>query len=239
MKLRFYLRGLGMGIIFTALICGLGKSRVQSPMSDSEIIARAKELGMVEGTVLSQQGEINTEYTASLNEAGELVLETSEASPETETLETPENESIESDESIGTETDETVLPETEADSSAEESPATDETDSSVSSDSHNRETEESEETMQEETKQEETTQEETEQDTVTESGETIQITVKSGSGSYTVAQSCENAGLVTDARDFDNYLCANGYANRISVGTFDIPMDSSYETIAKIITRTK
>ena len=52
MKLRYYLRGLGIGILITVVILtisGLGKD----VMTDEEIKERAKELGMVESTVLS------------------------------------------------------------------------------------------------------------------------------------------------------------------------------------------
>ena len=49
MKLKFYLRGLGIGIAVTALVMGLalGKNTKES-MTDEEIKERAAELGMVE-----------------------------------------------------------------------------------------------------------------------------------------------------------------------------------------------
>lgn len=243
MKLRFYLRGLGIGIIFSAVICSFGKTSAQEPMTDSEIIARAKELGMVEGTVLSQQPEIDAAYSASLNENGELVLESNTAIEETNMTSDPE-------ETIETETEETTvletvesdsLPETEIEEtteSIEESPeetvAEPETVENVTG-----ETEESAVPDIEETKQEIAESEPTIENDNNPSGEIVTITVKKGSGSYTVAQSCESAGLVQSARDFDDFLCKNGYANRISVGSFEITTGSDYETIAKILTHSK
>ena len=47
------------------------------------------------------------------------------------------------------------------------------------------------------------------------------------------------AGLVEDASDFDRYLVDNGYSRRISTGTYEIPLDSTQEEIAKIITRSR
>jgi len=47
MKLRMYLRGLGLGIVVTVLIMTLSGYN-NKPLTDAEIIARAKELGMVE-----------------------------------------------------------------------------------------------------------------------------------------------------------------------------------------------
>ena len=52
MELRYYLRGLGLGIVVTALIMGFSLSGKQ-PMTDDEIIARAKQLGIIEDTVLT------------------------------------------------------------------------------------------------------------------------------------------------------------------------------------------
>ncbi len=48
MKLKFYLRGLGIGVVVTALLMGYtgGKQKMMA-MTDEQIIARAEELGMV------------------------------------------------------------------------------------------------------------------------------------------------------------------------------------------------
>ena len=53
MELKYYLRGLGLGIVVTAIIMGIVSSG-SSAMTDEEIIARAKQLGMIEGRVLSE-----------------------------------------------------------------------------------------------------------------------------------------------------------------------------------------
>ena len=49
MKFKYFLRGLGLGIIFASIVC-LTAYQGNSPkdMSDAEIKRRAKELGMVE-----------------------------------------------------------------------------------------------------------------------------------------------------------------------------------------------
>lgn len=52
MKLKYYLRGLGIGILITTVIlslAGIGRKN----MTDEEVVKRAKELGMVESTLLS------------------------------------------------------------------------------------------------------------------------------------------------------------------------------------------
>ena len=47
MKLKYYLRGLGIGIIVTTLILMVSFSGRDTDMSDDEVIARARQLGMV------------------------------------------------------------------------------------------------------------------------------------------------------------------------------------------------
>lgn len=47
MKLKYYLRGLGIGIIVTTIILMIGFANQDNSMSDEEIIARAAQLGMV------------------------------------------------------------------------------------------------------------------------------------------------------------------------------------------------
>lgn len=51
MKLRYQMRGLGIGIIVTALLMGVVKGE-KIPLSDAEIKVRALELGMVESDSL-------------------------------------------------------------------------------------------------------------------------------------------------------------------------------------------
>ncbi len=62
MERKYYFRGLGIGIAVTAVLMGIMTSHDKS-MTDQEIIARAKELGMVENTVLSDMDEEETEQT--------------------------------------------------------------------------------------------------------------------------------------------------------------------------------
>ncbi len=49
MKLKYYLRGMGIGIILTAIVMGFALGGRKAALSDAEIIQRAKLLGMVEG----------------------------------------------------------------------------------------------------------------------------------------------------------------------------------------------
>jgi hypothetical protein len=48
MRLKYYLRGLGIGILFSVVVIGLTGANDKPSMTDSEIIHAAKALGMVE-----------------------------------------------------------------------------------------------------------------------------------------------------------------------------------------------
>lgn len=47
MKFKYYLRGLGIGILISTIILSISFAMKKNDLSDDEIIARAKELGMV------------------------------------------------------------------------------------------------------------------------------------------------------------------------------------------------
>ena len=89
MKLKYYLRGLGIGILITTVIlslAGIGRKN----MTDEEVVKRAKELGMVESTLLSDlPDQTKAEEVRPTEPETSLQPETSEqeASPEPETSE--------------------------------------------------------------------------------------------------------------------------------------------------------
>lgn len=67
MKLKYYMRGLGIGIAVTAVILSVSAKGKTQTMTDAQIIAKAKELGMTEQTVLS---ELEPEEEAENGNAG-------------------------------------------------------------------------------------------------------------------------------------------------------------------------
>ena len=74
MRLKYYLRGLGIGIVVTAVIMGVSAEKQKPVMTDEQIISRAKELGMVE-----QEGilaEIAGESVAAVDQTEEEKAET-------------------------------------------------------------------------------------------------------------------------------------------------------------------
>ncbi len=116
MKLKYYLRGLGIGIIITTIILSIVSGKDSKSMSDEEVIARASELGMVmeeknDGLFGADTESTETEepQTSQTEEARTEVKET-----ETQETESKETESREPETEVKeTETGEKQTEETE------------------------------------------------------------------------------------------------------------------------------
>lgn len=214
MNLKYYLRGLGIGIIVTALIMGFGTSGRKETLSSEEIKERAKALGMTEErTVLS-----DTITGQQMNSEGEGDLEEPEAAatstPTSQPVATPTPSATE--EPIATPSpDKTVEPTKEPTPSATIEPAAVPT---------------AEPTAVPKGKP-------VEAEGAVQSSEKISIQVNSGDGSLTVCKKLEEAGLVASASEFDSYLYQNGYDKRLGTGTFEIPANADQEQIARILAR--
>lgn len=182
MKLKYYLRTLGMAMIVTTLLLGVSTPEGREPMSDQEIRERAIELGMIDADSLSLS-ELRREP-----EEGDPVVQNPGEEGESE----------------------------EAGSDAQDPEETDpEEDSAVQNPEEIAESGEGE----------------------AEPAESVIITIKSGDTSVSVSRKLAEAGLVSDAKEYDSYLCKGGYDKALSVGTYEIPIGSSEEEIAKIITK--
>lgn len=234
MERKSFFRGLGVGIIVTAIIMGIMASRNKA-MTDQEIIARAKELGMVENTVLS---EMNEEKPAQEQERADLLedvtktisgkdaeAEPMEEAPVREIDPDGEEEKAEKDEDAGPEDTQTE------DGNQEETGAADD---SVTED-ENAEAAETEEDQEEDDPVEEEEDSGNVRGTAASSA-VRSITINSGDGSHTVARKLAEAGIVMSADTFDEFLCQNGYDKKLRTGTFSIPVDASDEQIARIVT---
>ena len=57
MNLKSYLRGIGIGILVTAAVFLVSGSSNEKEMTDAQIKARAKELGMIEQVTLADVGD--------------------------------------------------------------------------------------------------------------------------------------------------------------------------------------
>lgn len=218
MRLKDYLRGLGMGMIVVVLILAIaGGDRT---MTDEEIIARARQLGMVDGNqtltnIKDKEPYEDSVTVESVEEATDTAEDTKESSEPEETGEVTESSDTE---------------ETEETTKSSEAEETEETTKS----SEAEEMEETTESLEAEKSEENETSV-----AGSASEEKITITVQRGDSSVSVSKDLAEAGAVESAKDFDRYLCENGYDKKISIGTFQITLGATYEEIAKIITKSK
>ncbi len=228
MERKYYLRGLGIGIVMTAIIMGIALSG-NHKMTDEEIIARAKELGMVEDTYLSDLDDSKQQEEQNIEET-EPEGAKEQPEPEPENPQVPQKPSENPESAKPAEKTESPL---EAAQPVEEEPAKVESDTLEA-----QEPEEAQERAKTQTEPGMAdTNEMTKQDDKPSASVKIErVTVASGDGSYQVALKLKEAGVVMSAETFDDFLCEKGYDKKLRTGTFRIPTDASDEQIARILT---
>lgn len=183
MNMKDFLRGLGAGIIFSALIMLVAYMTSGSyRISDDEIIKRAEKLGMVMQDKPIVATNDDTEGIAQPTTEG-----TTEAKTEATTEATTEGTTEATTEATTQTTTEATTEKNSADG------ATDYI--------------------------------------------TAEITVSKGMSSEQISKLVQDAGIIEDYMDFDKYLNENGYSNKLSVNTFNLNSNMSYEEIAKELTK--
>ena len=237
MKLKYYLRGLGIGILVTTVIlslAGIGRKN----MTDEEVIKRAKELGMVESTLLSD--------LADQAKADEVKPTEPETSPQPEETLPPETTPATTP---GEENDtEQKTPAGQENGAEQETASAQENDTVQETTPGQKNDTEQETTLGQDNNTEpekaiepaatpETPVSPEDGSSDTPAGETFTLVIGRGESSTTVSKNLQKAGIVEDAAAFDKFLCNNGYDKKIITGTYEIPYGASEEEIAKIITR--
>lgn len=244
MNLKSYLRGLGIGVVVTALIMGITTGRKKEVLSNEEIKERARALGMIEESqVLADmlgdedgEGDVNGQDLAS----DAMSPSIAEPSPEGEAdlasardalSDTSENSESETDEPADNGAD---MPENSAGQEDEEENPEDESGEDSAEDSESSGEAESRTDSQEETGSREDAPD---NGAGVIDGGSVTIEILSGEGSFIVCQKLEDAGAVPLASEFDRYLYENGYDKRINTGTYEIPAGAGFEEIARIIAK--
>ncbi|MBR1597437.1 MAG: hypothetical protein IJ661_00830 [Lachnospiraceae bacterium] len=209
MKFKYYLRGIGIGIIFASIIFLVAYNDSKpSGLSDNEIIERAKELGMVEANdpinkLIDNKSTENTsaEKSDNITESTMTSENTTEKKNDTEASTENSTENTSEVNSANIKTDAGTNTENETIEKTTEAASTEDNNSSKFADDN----------------------------------KTYELSITRGMSSYPVSQELEKLGLIDDAAKFDDYLIENGYANRISVGTHKLTKGMDYHTIAELI----
>ena len=210
MKLKYYLKGLGTGILFATMILSIAFTvydNAADKKSEDDIIAAAIAAGMVWPDKEKVTEESTPEPATSVESMSEQPTQEPSAPDEPttsveSTSEQPTQEPSAPDEPT---TQEQTTP-------AETMPEQSVSDSTVTTEDNGRWT--------------------------LDNG-IVTLTIVSGMNSGDVAKLLYEAGLVSGYRDFDNYLMSKGYGGKINVGDFKITVGASYDEIIKIICRLK
>lgn len=224
MKLKYFLHGFGMGILFATIVLSISfylKTSERTVMTDMEIIEQAKKLGMIEKEDISEQNS-ETENTQKIPESSAATLPTEEVSEENSSEETSEEETLDSMKQVESisETMTTIKEETEGETITAETSIT--TESAAETSSMTAET-----TIEVPTVVLDTTPE-------TTGAQIVTITVKSGMSSEAIARLLQENGVITNSSEFNHYMVSNNYANRMRTGIYEIPLGVDYETLAEI-----
>lgn len=219
MKRRMYLKGLvrgvGIGMVLTALIMGMTE-KAKQPLTDAEVRAKALALGMVDPNSLSLS---NVGASSGASQSGGTGDDTKQPD---------DGEGM----GTGQTPDETQQPEDEGDIMGTGNSLPETTEPAATQDESQR-TEEPQTASPIQTPAPSQTPEVTPTPVVEK--DTITIVIVRGDSSYTVSRRLEEAGLIESAREYDSYLVDNGYSKTIHTGTYKIPLDATWEEIADII----
>lgn len=224
--MKYYLRGLGVGIVVTSLILGIGLGSRKETLSNEEIKERARTLGMVEESITVAEAAAQKEEEAQEKVTADPVPEEN-AEGDAETIVSAEPE-VSSEPAVSV----SAAPETSEEpkvSAASEPEASEEPNASAAS--------EPEAGAAPEAGVKPVADEAEEDSGTAPAKEIVDITINPGEGSYVISQKLEQSGLVDDATEYDAYLCDNGYHTKLRAGVHKIPMGSTREEIAKLLCR--
>lgn len=220
MRLKYYLRGLGIGIVVTALVMGIILPKnTTSVMTDDEIRSRAKELGMVmEDDVLKPVQEADVKDNGKSNE----VTKEEKAKKVDNTKKSDDTKKADDAKKIQDKAKEDV------EAAKKE----------IKQSDTKKEDTKKEDTKKEDSKKDDTKKEDSKK-TDSKKIEKISVNITAGSSSEDVAALLQKAGVIDDAKAFDAFLVKGGYDKKLSSGSVEVKTGMSYEEAAKALINNK
>ena len=257
MKLRYYMRGLGIGIFVTAILMAVTIHGKTERLTDEQIIERAEALGMEMKYSSDVLADTVSENTAEDTKSAELPNQVKEETSLANRLAAEEKTGNPllagaGVDSSADEQDNNAADTAQQDIYHEDPDAAERTEAKTDTTDRKEQTQDG--SVQENAAGEKNTaqnasadakaagqdegvaEETSAADTQTVTGAAKQITVSSGDGSDTVARKLYEAGLISDASAYDRYLCQNGYDKKICTGVKTIPAGATEAEIAQILT---
>lgn len=252
MKLKYYMRGLGVGILLTAIILSIGTKKEK--LTDQEIISRAKQLGMV----MAEDDKLKEMLTTTPAVPSPEDTENKDKSDYEDAIDSADTSDIKDKADSSGDSDNK-----DAADSTGASDNTDAADSSGASDSTDNEdaTGASDNTDDEDTTaasgdtdsrdtsgtgndhasdSSDMSGTEEENDTTESTGSQdgkITFTIERGMSSEMVSALLKEKGLIENQEDFNKYIISKGKASFIKIGTYTLPVGSSYKDIINAITK--
>lgn len=238
MKIKYLLRGIGIGAILATAIMYFIYGKSDKALSDDEIRAKARELGMM--TVNEFQDKELNSLKDKLPELSEIKVDekTETDGGKDKASDTPKNTPSEKGGKAGksekngdnagktTDSEENKAGNSESGNAGTKPATTDNTkDGSTKADK---------------TKADKTKTTDAgnggSKDRKEETGK-ITFSIATGMSSEKVAASLKSLGLIDNGAEFNKYLVNNGYADKIKVGTFELRIGQSYAEIAAELTK--
>ena len=242
MRFKYYLRGIGLGIIFAVLIMIIAiHNHKDSFLSDKEIIEKAKELGMVMSDNNSENisgTELKFGSESSTTEIYKVDTETAKAPSESASSQKNDKTISKDSESEDAQSDGTSTNKNLTDKTTEAKNSTDKATDKTTEDknSTDKTTDKASEDKNSTDKTSEKSSENKDaKNNNSQTNDYVIIKVKQGDVCRTISEALQNLGLVDDAEDFRKYMGKKGYADRIHAGEYKIPRNSTYEEIAQIL----
>ncbi|WP_310603524.1 hypothetical protein [Anaerosporobacter sp.] len=223
LKLKYFIRGFGIGIIFTAIIMSISlqasRSKIikDNALTKEEIMEKAMGYGMVMESTEdvkgdeSQQEDQNQEDNQDIKNQDEVQHVDNpkdDSSKEDDTSQNEVNNDSQNDDNVD-------LPNKESDDTQ---------------DSANKETNEND------SKEDESNDNDSKKNNnLVVSIDYIPIEITTGMTATSVGKLLKEKGVIEDPDEFRRYMSENGYSGRIRTGNYLIPVDATYKKIADII----
>ena len=227
MKLKYYLRGLGIGIVLSTLILSFSINKESKvDLTEEEIISRAEALGME----MKSPG-VKVDYDAinqSITEPNKEKEEEPDDKESNQNIEDDVQESSNLSDSSSEKNGEVV--------SNEENETSESTQNDVSNQSDEKTNSDNEELNQAKEENSESDSNVSEEGIIIEEPITKVITVRPGMTAQEVSQILEDQGIISSAKAFNLYLIEYKMTEKILSQKLEIAVNTSFEDIAKMLT---
>jgi flagellar motility protein MotE (MotC chaperone) len=209
-KLKYYFRGIGIGILVTTVIFICAIAAKGGIMTDEKAVSRAEELGYTKDGG-DASGDASYADISSQLEEYKNRQHSEDTSADAVNAEEQEQQVIASDADSVNKRAQQITDNAQDVQSEEEDTPGDTGEASGEETPHNR-------------------------DTVS-ADKTVELVIYSNMSSESVSKRLEALGVIDNASDFNQYMISNGYSTRLQNGSFTIPQDATFEEITQILMR--